>query len=98
MYRTRLQKREFASITELARYLEMSAKRKKNFEKAVGYDAGLSYEVAQCRMAMEYPPHGLPVLLTGPARDWKKHVGQAVLGIRGGPGAGGAGSGRILCF
>ncbi len=98
LYRTRLQKREFASITELARYLEMSAKRKKNFEKAVGYDAGLSYEVAQCRMAMEYPPHGLPVLLTGPAGTGKKHVGQAVLGIRGGPGAGGAGSGRILCF
>ena len=52
MYRTRLQKREFASVTELVRYLEMSAKRKKNFEKVVGYDAGLSYEVAQCRMAM----------------------------------------------
>lgn len=76
LYRTRLQKREFASVTELVRYLEMSAKRKKNFEKAVGYDAGLSYEVAQCRMAMEYPPHGLPVLLTGPAGTGKSMLAK----------------------
>ena len=76
MYRVRLQKRDFLSVTELARYLTSNAKRKKNFAKAVGHDAGLSYEVAQCRMAMEYPPHGIPVLLTGQSGTGKSMLAR----------------------
>lgn len=64
-YHIQIKKDVFANLPELQKYLRHNAMKKKNFAKAVGSDAGLSYEISQCRMAMNYPPNGLPMLFCG---------------------------------
>ena len=64
-YHIQIKRDVFSNLSELQNYLRQSAMKKKNFAKAVGSDAGLSYEISQCRMAMDYPPNGLPVLFSG---------------------------------
>ena len=76
LYQIKIDRSAFMGVSELAHYLESTAGKKKNFEKAIGYDAGLSYEVAQCRMAMEYPPQGLPMLLAGQNGTGKSLLAQ----------------------
>lgn len=76
LYQIPISKDEFKGISELVLYLERSAHKKRNFEKAIGCDAGLSYEISQCRMAMEYPPEGLPMLLVGQNGTGKSLLAQ----------------------
>lgn len=64
-YHIQIKKDVFANLPELQKYLSLHAAKKKNFANAVGSDAGLSYEISQCRMAMNYPPNGLPLLFSG---------------------------------
>lgn len=65
-YHIRMNCSVFAGLSELQEYLRRLSMKKKNFAKAVGNDAGLSYEISQCRMAVNYPPSGLPLLFSGP--------------------------------
>ncbi len=64
-YHIRIEKDIFTNLDELNKYLRSIVSKKKNFAKMIGYDAGLSYEISQCRMAINYPPHGLPLLFCG---------------------------------
>ena len=64
-YHIRMNRCVFASLGELQEYIRRLSVKKKNFAKAVGNDAGLSYEISQCRMAVNYPPGGLPLLFSG---------------------------------
>ena len=74
LYQITFSETAFLSLSELERYLEAHSGKKKNFEKAIGYDTSLNYEISQCRMAMEYPPGGLPMLLEG-----KSGTGKSLL-------------------
>lgn len=64
-YHIRINQSTFESLGELKEAIRRLSMRKKNFAKAVGSDAGLSYEISQCRMAVNYPPGGLPLLFSG---------------------------------
>lgn len=64
----------FSSREELCAVL--SAGKKKNFEKLIGYNGSLSTAVTQCRAAVSYPPNGLPVLLNGETGTGKSMVAR----------------------
>lgn len=61
----RLSQEPYLSLLELERDLAKGSKGKQDFEKLIGYDSGLSYEVEQCKAAVKYPPRGLPILISG---------------------------------
>lgn len=44
------------------------------FNKLVGYNSSLSYEIEQCKAAVNYPGNGLPVLLYGATGTGKSYI------------------------
>lgn len=55
----------YRTVEELMCLLENRTEEKPDFQKAVGHDTSLSYCVEQCKAAMQYPPNGLPLMLSG---------------------------------
>lgn len=55
----------YKNTNELMRFLENRTEEKPDFQKAVGFDSSLSYCIEQCKAAVQYPPNGLPLLLSG---------------------------------
>lgn len=71
---TKLDRNEFSSMSELL----MSAGRmaSRDFEQAVGSDLSLGHCVEQLKSAMQYPPHGIPVLLVGNHGTGKEYLSR----------------------
>ena len=59
----KLEKNEYSSMSELLMLAGRRASR--DFEQAIGSDLSLGQCVEQLKSAMQYPPHGIPVLLVG---------------------------------
>lgn len=50
-----------------------------SFCELIGYDGSLKSQIEQCRMAVQYPPSGLPVLITGPTGTGKSYMAKAIV-------------------
>lgn len=50
---------------------ELNQLNQKVFQKLIGYDGSLKSVVEQCKAAIAYPDHGLPILLYGPTGTGK---------------------------
>ena len=61
----RLSAEPYLSWAELENDLSRGTNGKRDFEKLIGFNSGLSYEVEQCKAAVKYPPHGLPIVIAG---------------------------------
>lgn len=48
------------------------------FNKLIGFDGSLKYQVEQCKAAIRYPPNGLPILITGPTGSGKSFLAKLV--------------------
>lgn len=46
------------------------------FEQLIGYKGSMRHAVEQCKAAIGYPPHGLPILLYGPTGTGKSFLAQ----------------------
>ncbi len=56
---------EFCDLDELTEFIEKYLKKKQNFEQAVGCRLSLKSAVEKCRVAVDYPPAGLPLYIEG---------------------------------
>ena len=75
-YGCKLPQESFKSVEELMDTLEGRAEEKPDFGKAVGSEASLNYCIEQCKAAMQYPPNGLPLLISGAAGTGKSFFAQ----------------------
>lgn len=73
----RVEKTAYQSIEELLSLRGSRAAR--NFERAVGHDLSLSSAIERMRVAMEYPPCGLPVLIMGASGTGKTYLAKLML-------------------
>ena len=62
-FQVKLSASEYASLADLIRATGIADHR--DFARAVGFDMSLSSVVEQCKAAVQYPPFGLPILLSG---------------------------------
>ena len=62
-YRVHLEKITYQSFEELLDVLEQTGTR--DFARAIGYNGSLGYCIEQCKSAIGYPGHGIPILLCG---------------------------------
>lgn len=69
---------EFYSIDELKDYISHHGTVSRVYERLVGFDKSLSRVISHLQEGIEYPPTGLPVLLTGPAGVGKRTIARAV--------------------
>ena len=49
---------------------------KTGFRQSIGNEASLNYCIEQCKAAMQYPPNGLPLLISGAAGTGKSFFVQ----------------------
>ncbi|WP_440321636.1 PRD domain-containing protein [Laedolimicola sp.] len=56
---------EFCDLEELEEFIQKHLKKKQNFEQAVGCNLSLKTAVEKCRVAVDYPPAGLPLYIEG---------------------------------
>lgn len=73
----RIDRSSYASIDELLAL--RGARAARDFERAVGHDLSLSSVIEQMRVAMEYPPCGLPVLVMGASGTGKTYLVKLML-------------------
>lgn len=66
----------FKSVEDMMDILEGRADEKPDFGKAIGNEASLNYCIEQCKAAMQYPPNGLPLLISGAAGTGKSFFVQ----------------------
>ncbi|MGX8701678.1 sigma 54-interacting transcriptional regulator [Caproiciproducens sp.] len=64
-FQIKLQEDSFDDVKELTQRAEKDLLEHKSFAAAIGHEASLSYCVAQCRSAVQYPPCGLPIVIWG---------------------------------
>ena len=60
---TRITDASYASVDDLLALRPTEAKR--GFDRAAGYNLSLAPCISQLKSAIDYPPHGLPVLMSG---------------------------------
>ncbi len=65
----------YQSFEELLDVLEQTGTR--DFARAIGYNGSLGYCIEQCKSAIGYPGHGIPILLCGENGVGKKFPGTA---------------------
>lgn len=70
----KLEKNEYSSMSELLMLAGRRASR--DFEQAIGSDLSLGQCVEQLKSAMQYPPHGIPVLLVGDHGTGKEYLSR----------------------
>ena len=75
IYNVNLRKDTF-SLTEFLEIIRPKKDEIKDFNKLIGFDGSLSYNVEQCKAAITYPPHGLPILFYGPTGTGKSFMAQ----------------------
>lgn len=74
---TRIEKSSYQGIDEL---LALRGSREaRNFERAVGHDLSLTSSIERMRVAMGYPPCGLPVLIMGASGTGKTYLAKLML-------------------
>mgnify|MGYP004671951779 CR=1 FL=1 len=74
---TRIEKSSYQGIDEL---LALRGSRvARNFERAVGHDLSLTSSIERMRVAMGYPPSGLPVLIMGASGTGKTYLAKLML-------------------
>ncbi len=73
----RIERPSYAGVEELLSLRGSRAAR--DFERAVGHDLSLSSVIGQMRVAMEYPPCGLPVLVMGASGTGKTYLVKLML-------------------
>lgn len=73
----RIDRPSYASVDELLAL--RGARAACDFERAVGHDLSLSSVIEQMRVAMEYPPCGLPVLVMGASGTGKTYLVKLML-------------------
>lgn len=73
----RLDRPSYAGVDELLAL--RGARATRDFERAVGGDLSLSSVIEQMRVAMEYPPCGLPVLVMGASGTGKTYLVKLML-------------------
>ncbi|MFP3381846.1 hypothetical protein SB767_36625, partial [Bacillus sp. SIMBA_069] len=57
---------EFASITEFLSYMNNTSTQNVDpFSKMIGYSNTINHQIEQCKVAVNYPNEGLPVLIHG---------------------------------
>ncbi len=56
---------EFCDLDELTEFIKKHLNKKQNFEQAVGCRLSLKSAVEKCRVAVDYPPAGLPLYIEG---------------------------------
>lgn len=65
LFGSRLKEPLYWSVEELMASLEKEGRHDWNLEKIIGFQSSLSCELEQCKAALNYPPHGLPILISG---------------------------------
>lgn len=68
----------YLSVGELERDLSRGRRGRRDFDKLIGGQGGLSYEVEQCKAAVKYPPGGLPILITGQVGTGRGYLASLV--------------------
>lgn len=66
----------YHSVEELRKVVEAGQKKASVFDRLIGSDGSLSYNVEQCKAAITYPGNGLPILLLGPTGTGKSYLAQ----------------------
>lgn len=56
---------EFLDLDEFREFMNRHLRKGKNFEQAVGYNFLLKSSIEKCRVAVDYPPAGLPLYIEG---------------------------------
>lgn len=46
------------------------------FSKFIGYDGSMKYHIEQCKAAINYPPNGIPILISGETGTGKSFLAQ----------------------
>lgn len=75
-FQVKLSASEFASLADLIQATGIADHR--DFARAVGFDLSLSSVVEQCKAAVQYPPFGLPILLSGGVGVGKSFLSRLV--------------------
>lgn len=75
-FQVKLAASEYASLADLVQATGIADHR--DFARAVGFDLSLSSVVEQCKAAVQYPPFGLPVLLSGGVGVGKSFLSRLV--------------------
>jgi sigma-54 dependent transcriptional regulator, gfr operon transcriptional activator len=76
-FETPIEETIFSSIEELLHYVE----KKEHFiidpfSKFIGHSTAVQEEVEQCKVAVNYPPSGLPILISGPTGVGKSFLAR----------------------
>ena len=74
-FSVQLQSDIYETLEEMRNELK-AADKKHAFMNLIGAQASLSYVVEQCKAAVSYPDHGLPILLQGPTGTGKSLIAQ----------------------
>lgn len=72
-YQCHLEKTNYDTIDELMVCL-LVKKKMQDFDYLIGAEGSLHSAVEQCKAAISYPPHGLPLLLYGPTGSGKSYM------------------------
>lgn len=75
-FQVKLSASEYASLADLIQATGIADHR--DFARAVGFDLSLSSVVEQCKAAVQYPPFGLPILLSGGVGVGKSFLSRLV--------------------
>ena len=75
-FQVKLSASEYASLADLIQATGIADHR--DFARAVGFDMSLSSVVEQCKAAVQYPPFGLPILLSGGVGVGKSFLSRLV--------------------
>ena len=75
-FQVKLAASEYASLADLVQATGIADHR--DFARAVGFDLSLSSVVEQCKAAVQYPPFGLPILLSGGVGVGKSFLSRLV--------------------
>ena len=66
----------FMSVEEFKAFLHTEHQQASDFRAAIGYDSSLAHALTQCKTALEYSDHGIPLLLYG-----EKGTGKTFLSV-----------------
>ncbi len=65
LYNTTFQEDDFYDLEELKQYVMSHSSGERDYSKIIGADKSLAGVIKQLRDSFEYPPNGLPVILSG---------------------------------
>ena len=75
-YKFQFQTIYFEDTEQFFSFLNLNIKKVSNFSKAISYDTSLKYCILQCETAINYPPNGLPIILSGEAGTGKRFLSK----------------------